>query len=91
MTFRFWTKQGYFEGKQPVGTIVHREDGPAMITDDGSKFWCYEGRYHRLDGPAVNMSWGKKRWFIFNTLLSEEEWEANRHHDLAYLKLKYWE
>lgn len=31
----------------------HREDGPAIEWDDGSKEWVLDGRYHRDDGPAV--------------------------------------
>ena len=36
-----------------VNGKIHREDGPAIIYDDGSWSWFYNGFCHRLDGPAV--------------------------------------
>jgi len=32
---------------------LHREDGPALILEDGSKEWYINGQLHRVDGPAV--------------------------------------
>lgn len=32
----------------------HREDGPAVVYDDGTSYWYYENdRMHRIGGPAV--------------------------------------
>jgi hypothetical protein len=42
---------------------LHREDGPAIIYNNGSYSWYKHGAFHRVDGPAVSMpSW--EGWFI---------------------------
>ena len=33
--------------------IIHREDGPAIVCDDGSMFWQLYNFTYRLDGPAI--------------------------------------
>ena len=35
------------------GRKLHREDGPAVIADNGDKEWWINGKLHRLDGPAI--------------------------------------
>ena len=43
----------------------HREDGPAILYYDGTKFWYKNGKYHREDGPAIEYSAsGIKHWYI---------------------------
>ena len=32
---------------------VHRDDGPAIITPDGSEYWYCNGKQLRSDGPAA--------------------------------------
>ncbi len=45
-------------------TILHREDGPAVEYEDGSKAWFVNGKYHRLDGPAIEYANGFREWFV---------------------------
>lgn len=33
--------------------VLHCEDGPALVTGEGSEHWYYNGMLHRADGPAV--------------------------------------
>jgi hypothetical protein len=53
----------------PYGThwfkhgISHREDGPASIDNDGTKFWRKHGKLHRDDGPAIEHSNGELAWY----------------------------
>lgn len=49
-----WYKNGH----------IHREDGPASISNDGTKGWLIEGKLHRLDGPALEWSTGEIEWWI---------------------------
>jgi len=42
----------------------HREDGPAIESNDGSKYWYTNGKKHREDGPAIENSNGSKFWFV---------------------------
>jgi len=42
---------------------LHREDGPAVITNNGGKFWFINDKRHREDGPAMILSNGEKRWY----------------------------
>ena len=32
---------------------LHREEGPAVIRDSGSRAWYQNGKLHRLAGPAI--------------------------------------
>ena len=56
---------------------IHREDGPAVIYTDGTKFWYINNKLHREDGPAYEGPDGSKEWYINDEELSEEEF--NRH------------
>jgi hypothetical protein len=42
----------------------HREDGPAVIWDDGTEEYYLNGKRHRKDGPAVIFPWngGDQFW-----------------------------
>lgn len=33
--------------------LWHREDGPAIIFDEGSRHWFKNGMSHRIGGPAI--------------------------------------
>ena len=46
------------------GHIYHREDGPAVIREDGTQYWCVNNHLHREDGPAVIEADGTQEWFI---------------------------
>jgi len=50
----FW----YLNGK------LHRENGPAILRNDGSKEWFFNGQLHREDGPAIEAGNGTKFWFL---------------------------
>lgn len=43
---------------------LHREDGPAMVCENGSKDWYWNGKLHREDGPATECGNGYKAWFL---------------------------
>ena len=55
-------------------TILHREDGPAIECDNGSKWWCLNGKRHREDGPAFEGVSGYKAWWLNGEELTEAEW-----------------
>ncbi len=61
-----WRKEGY----------IHREDGPAIIHDNGSMSWFKSGMRHREDGPAIvwNTPTTKKEqcYYLYDIELSEE-------------------
>jgi hypothetical protein len=50
---KLWYKEGN----------LHREDGPAIISSNGTKYWYKQGTWHREDGPAIEYSDGSKEWF----------------------------
>ena len=54
-------------------TILHREDGPAVVYPNGSKWWYLNGKLHREDGPAIEWSNGEKCWYLNGEELTEEE------------------
>jgi len=57
---------------------LHREDGPAVITNNGGKFWFINDKRHRNDGPAVELSNGEKLWYK-NGELHREDGPAMEH------------
>ena len=57
-------------------TIIHREDGPAIIWANGSKFWIVENKYHRENGPTIEWFEGDEvlySWHIRGERLSPEK------------------
>jgi hypothetical protein len=59
----------------------HREDGPAIDYNDGSKLWCLNGELHREDGPAIDYNDGSKSWYLNGKKLSQEkfnEWKNSQ-------------
>ena len=65
----------------------HRDDGPALCFNSGTKIWCHHGVNHRLDGPAVEWHDGIKSWWYYGKHIpcsSQEEF-------VKLLKLKaFW-
>ncbi len=56
-------KNGTIKYRNEEGDL-HREDGPAVIYNYGSKFWYLNGKRHREDGPASIFKNGVKYWYI---------------------------
>ena len=52
----------YYSDKEM--TVRHREDGPAIENEDGTKCWYVDGKLHREDGPAFDWDGGSKAWYI---------------------------
>jgi hypothetical protein len=42
---------------------LHRDDGPAIIYEDGTKIWLQHNKRHLDDGPAVEWGNGGKSWW----------------------------
>ena len=53
---------------------LHREDGPAVVYRDGTKFWYRNGELHKEDGPAVIWYDGSMEWWLDGEEYSEEEY-----------------
>ena len=52
---------------------LHRENGPALEFENGSKSWWKHGKRHREDGPAVEWADGDKEWWLNGGQVTEEE------------------
>jgi hypothetical protein len=50
--------------KDEAKTILHRLDGPAIESANGTREWFVNGKRHRLDGPAVEYADGYKFWYV---------------------------
>jgi hypothetical protein len=57
----------------PCGRF-HREDGPAVEYDDGTKFWYLNDKLHRTDGPAIEYADGASEWWLYGERLSFDSW-----------------
>lgn len=45
--------------------LLHREDGPAVIMQNGTKYWYRRGYLHREDGPAIINVFGESpQWYL---------------------------
>lgn len=44
--------------------LLHREDGPAVVTARGTVYWMQNGLKHRVNGPAIIHSYGDEEWWI---------------------------
>lgn len=53
---KYWYQDGF----------LHREDGPALITETGVKHWIIVGKRHRVDGPAIEFEQdpSHNKWYI---------------------------
>ena len=58
--------------------VLHREDGPAVVKEDGSEYWYLDGCLHRLTGPAVFLANGDKLYYINGYKLCKEDFYNNR-------------
>lgn len=63
-----YTKEGKFELTELEWQmfdqrLLHRKDGPAVIKNDGIKFWFFNGQRHRLGGPATEWNQNEKEWW----------------------------
>jgi hypothetical protein len=64
---------------------LHREDGPAIERNDGSKYWYLNGKKHREDGPAVEYSNNiATSYYLNEKCYSKLDWEQ----EVIKLKLK---
>ena len=43
---------------------LHREEGPAIVYNDGTEKWYQNGKLHRDAGPAIEYASGVKEWRI---------------------------
>lgn len=57
-------KNGTQRWRLPDGKL-HRTDGPAIISWDGTEEWYFKGRRHRSDGPALIFKRGpwSQEWY----------------------------
>lgn len=80
--------------KHYVNGQLHRDDGPAVESANGSKEWWQDGKRSRVDGPAVELANGTKEWWIAGQRLLEEQFDAfcrkveNQNKKALYKKLK---
>lgn len=67
--------------------LIHREDGPALIFDSGTKKWSIHGKLHRLDGPACEWSDGSESWYANDYSISQiiKSWAEEMGIDLKNL------
>ena len=54
--------------------LAHRDDGPAVISSNGDRFWYRHGVYHREDGPAVEWANGDKEWCLNDIFYEPMMW-----------------
>lgn len=62
-----WLQNGVLhrDGDLPANDKKHRDgDQPAEINDDGTRYWCRDGKLHRDGGqPAVILADGSQKWY----------------------------
>jgi hypothetical protein len=72
---RYYKEYDYVYYTIKYSQILHREDGPALHTYNGTRGWYRYGVLHRVDGPAAITINNGLLWcingFCFKT---KEEW-----------------
>lgn len=63
-----------------AGHLLHRSDGPAVITERGELVWYRNGARHRTDGPAFETLHDGASWFL------EDEYVCEDHPDLRIIR-----
>ena len=69
-------KKGTVRYYKPGTDVLHREDGPAEVYENGGEYWYKEGELHREDGPAIMFPDGRQYWCIDGKQLSREEFDG---------------
>ena len=73
--------------------ITHRDDGPAIIWEDGEMHWYHHGKIHRIDGPAIIRRYDRNEWWWDGRQYSFDRWlEINDEideQDKCLIKLRY--
>jgi hypothetical protein len=54
---------------------IHRTEGPAVVFDDGSYIWCFQGKVSRTNGPALVFQNQLMQWRV-NDLLHRSDGPA---------------
>ena len=54
-------------------TVLHREDGPAVETHHGDRFWYINGAPHREDGPATEWRNGDVEYYLKGEWMTQKE------------------
>jgi hypothetical protein len=60
---RYYKEYDYVYYTVKYSTILHREDGPAIIYKDGGTSWYRYGMLHRIGGPARIFSNNGEEWW----------------------------
>ena len=55
---------GTYYYRDAKNRILHREDGPALITAGGSQKWFIDGKPHRVGAPAIIWFDGDQDWYL---------------------------
>ena len=63
--------------------LLHREDGPAVEKNNGTKKWLINGLLHREDGPAFVWANGRIEWW-----LNDELYYTEQDYKIALRKMK---
>ena len=69
-----------FYYKDKARTILHREDGPAIIKANGNNvLWYLNGKLHRMGGPAIEYTTGVgyKVWYVNGVFILSTDGNGN--------------
>jgi len=67
----------------------HKENGPAIIQNDGTVSWWFNNKLHRKNGPAIIIYDGTKEWYLNGKKLPNEEvvkWIEDNKIDLSTIE-----
>jgi hypothetical protein len=44
--------------------LIHRNDGPAVISENGDKYWFYKNTYYGVNDEFTNETWKEKVQYL---------------------------
>lgn len=57
--------------------ILHRENGPTVYYENGTKLWYFLNKLHRTDGPATEWPRGLTSYWLNGTRYPDfDTWQA---------------
>ena len=71
-----------FDGNKPLivrwwkGSLIHKDNGPAVLYSSGTKTYWKNNKLHREDGPTIDDSDGSHKYFINGIRMTEEQFKC---------------
>ena len=85
MKAKYYYKDGTTSSRE-LSKVLHREDGPAVVYEDGTSYYYNDGKLHREDGPARVYSNGETYYYVEGAFYTKKQFDRRTTGLLISLK-----